>query len=131
MQNICLHLPTYCYHSVVCEFLNSLAICLLLYSQALHYILLLKCGGSYNAMIWLCFCFDFVATVVQIVQSHYWILWISVYCVLSSTLQSWILNQDLECTMDPVTIVMTLLQLQFVYSYVLYRNLYNGQYFDY
>ena len=78
-----------------------------------------------------CFCFDFVATVVQIVQSHYWILWISVYCVLSSTLQIWILYQDLECTMDPVSIVTALLQLQFVYSCVLYRNLYNGQYFDY
>ena len=48
----------------------------------------------------------------------------SLFTVLISVqptpLQSWILYQDLKCTIDPVAIVTVLLQLQFVYSYVLF-----------
>ena len=45
--------------------------------------------------------------------------------------QSWILYQDQVCTIDPIAIATARFQLQFLYVYVLYINLYLGQYFNY
>ena len=75
----------------------------------------------------LCFCFDFVATVMQI--SLLYPLGLCLLC-LSTVAQSWISHQDQVCTIDPVAIVTALFQLQLLRFYVHYKNLYLGQYFN-
>ena len=70
----------------------------------------------------------FLATVVQISLLDPFDL--HLMC-LSTAPQSWIPYQDQVCTIDPVAIVTSLFQLQFLHFYVLYINLYFGQYFNY